>query len=120
MPRQQSITGIKVVEDNLIKQLMTSLKCGVCGQNYGLDGITVLGHEQDLWFLKVVCPACHAQCLVAVVAKEDKPPEVITELTPTEIDRFKDSGRVTTDDLLDMHNFLKGFDGDLSHLLSQK
>jgi len=106
------------VEDGLIKRLMAEIKCSVCGQRYELDNIDVLGHHEDLWFLSVLCPACHAQCLVAAVIREGRVPEVTTDLTEAELDRFRNVSRVTTDDVLDMHNFLKDFDGDLFRLFS--
>ena len=109
-----------MVEENLIKRLMTSIKCGVCGQRYDVDNIDVLGHREDLWFLRVVCLSCHTQALVAAVVKEDRLPEVITDLTEAELDRFRDVGVLTADDVLDMHNFLKDFDGGFFRLFSQK
>ncbi len=108
------------MEEGLIKRLMTSIKCGVCGQCYEIDNIGVLGHRQDLWFLRASCSACRTQCLVAAVIGEESEPEVITDLTEAELDRFRDAGRLSADEVLDMHNFLKGFDGDFSRLLSQK
>lgn len=107
------------MEEGLIKRLMASIKCGVCGQRYEVDNINVLGHQEDLWFLSASCPACHTRCLVAAVIREDRLPEVTTDLTKAELDRFRNVSRVTTDDVLDMHNFLKGFDGDFSQLFSQ-
>jgi len=98
---------------------MASIKCGVCGQRYEVDNIDVLGHHEDLWFLRALCPACHARCLVAAVIREGRVPEVITDLTKAELDKFRSMSGVTTDDVLDMHNFLKVFDGDLSRLFSQ-
>ena len=109
-----------MVEENLIKRLMTSIKCGVCGQRYDVDNIDVLGHREDLWFLRAVCLSCHTQALVAAVVKEDRVPEVITDLTEAELDRFKDVGVLTADDVLDMHDFLKEFDGGFFRLFSQK
>ena len=108
------------MEEGLIKRLMASIKCGVCGQHYEVDNINVLGHHEDLWFLSALCPACHARCLVAAVIREGRVPEVTTDLTEAELDRFKSVSRVTTDDMLDMHNLLKGFDGDFSWLFSQE
>jgi len=104
------------VEDGLIKRLMASIKCSLCGQGYEVDNIDVLGHHEDLWFLSVLCPACHARCLVAAVIKEGRVPEVTTDLTEAELDRFRNMSRVTTDDVLDMHNFLKDFNGDPARL----
>ena len=108
------------MEENLIKRLMTSIKCSVCGHCFDVDNIDVLGHREDLWFFRAVCSACHAQCLVAAVVKEGKAPEVITDLTEAELDRFRNVGMLTTNDVLDMHNFLKEFDGGFSQLFSQK
>jgi len=108
------------VEEGLIKKLMASIKCGVCGQHYEVANIDVLGHQESLWFLKAFCPACHTQCLVAAVIKEDRPPEVITDLTKAELDKFEDMGVLTADDMLDMHNFLKDFSGDYFQLFNQE
>ncbi len=108
------------MEEKLIKRFMTSIKCSVCGQRYEVDNVKVLGHQEDLWFLSVFCSACQTQCLVAAVIKEDKAPKVITDLTEAELDKFRKMDKLTTDEVLDMHSFLKGFDGDFSQLFSQK
>ncbi len=108
------------MEENLIKRFMTSIKCSVCGQRYEVDNVKVLGHQEDLWFLSVFCSACQTQCLVAAVIKEGKAPKVITDLTEAELDKFKKMDRLTADEVLDMHSFLKGFDGDFFQLFSQK
>ncbi len=108
------------MEENLIKRLMTSIKCSVCGQCYEVDNIDVLGHREDLWFLRAICSACHAQCLVAAEVKGDKIPEIITDLTEAELDRFKNVDILTANDALDMHNFLEEFGGNFSRLFSQK
>ena len=108
------------MKEIFIKRLMASMKCGVCGQHYEVDNVRVLGHHEDLWFLRAVCSACHTQCLVAAVIKEGEAPEVITDLAETELDKFRNVGAVTADEVLDMHNFLKDFDGDFSQLFSHK
>jgi len=108
------------VEESLIKKLMASVKCSACGQHYQADNIDVLGHEENLWFLRVSCPACQTQYLVAAIIEEDRAPEVITDLSKAELDRFRNMDRLTPDDMLDMHNFLKDFDGDFSQFFSQK
>ena len=108
------------MEEGLIKRLMASIKCGVCGQGYEVGNINVLGHHEDLWFLSAFCPACHTRCLVAAVIKEGRVPEVITDLTEAELDKFKNEGSLTADEVLDMHDFLKDFDGEFSQLFSQE
>ena len=108
------------MEESLIKRLIASVKCGVCGQRYGLENISILGHRQDLWYMGARCSACRTRSLVAVVVKEDRVREVITDLTDTELDKFRDIGVLTADDVLDMHNFLKEFSGNFSQLLNRE
>ena len=109
-----------MVDDSFIKVLMTSLKCGICGQHYEVDSVDVLGHHEDLWFLRAVCSACHTQCLMAAVVQESGVPEIITDLTEAEIDKFRNVSALTADEMLDMRNFLKDFNGDFSRLFNHR
>lgn len=108
------------MKERLIKKLMTSIKCDSCGQYYEMSNIDVLGNNDDLWFLKALCSSCHTQCLVAAVIRESRVSEVITDLTETELDGFLNMGVVDVDDVLNMHKFLKDFDGDFSYLFGQR
>jgi len=107
------------MDEHLIRKIMASIKCGVCGQYYEPGKVDVLGHHDDLWFLKTQCSSCHTQCLAAAIINKNQRPEVITDLTMAEGERFGEQGILTGDDLLDMHNFLSTFDGDFSHLFSR-
>ena len=113
------VSRVEPMEERLIKKLMTSMKCESCGQNYEVYNVDVLGHREDLWFLRVFCSACHTHCLVAAVVKEGKMPELVTDLTEAELDEFGD-GEIEVDDVLNMHSFLKNFDGDFSGLFRQE
>ena len=106
----------KLMEDRLVKRLMASIKCGSCGQCYEAHNIEVLGHSEDTWFLRARCSSCHIQCLVVAIIKEERMPEFITDLTKAELDKFSNLDGVEADDVLNMHDFLRGFDGDFSRL----
>ena len=108
------------MEEKLIKRFMTSIKCSVCGQRYEVDNVKVLGRQEDLWFLSVSCSSCQTKCLVAAVIKEDKAPKVTTDLTAAELVKFKKMSKPTANEVLDMHSFLKDFDGDFARLFNQK
>ena len=107
------------MEENLIKRLIASIKCGSCGQHYDEGNIDIIEHNEDLWFLRVSCSSCHVKCLVAAIVREDDRTEVVTDLTEAELEKFRDLGGVRADDVLDMHNFLKDFDGDFHRFLQQ-
>ncbi len=108
------------MHDQFLKRLVSTIKCGVCGQRYEAANISILGHQNDLWFLGVYCPSCKSHGLVAAVVKEGKLPEIITDLSERELAEFESRETVGTDDVLDMHNFLKEFDGDFSRIFSRK
>jgi hypothetical protein len=59
------------------------------------------------------------QALVAAVIKEGKVAEVVTDLTEKELSKLSDGSTIEADDVLDLHNFLKGFEGDFSSLFSE-
>ncbi len=107
------------MEEGFIKRLITTMKCGVCGQHYEVGNVRVLGHRDDLWFMSVFCPSCRSQGLVAVVIKEGKLPQVVTDFTEEEQAKFRGMEAVDADEVLDLHDFLKEFDGDFSHLFSK-
>ena len=108
------------MRENLIKKLISSIKCGSCGQHYEEDHIDIIEHSDELWFLRVFCPSCHVKSLVAAIIREDKKPEVITDLTEEELSSFKDMEAIGADEVLDMHNFLKDFKGNFPRLFRRK
>jgi hypothetical protein len=106
-----------MMEDNLIRKLMASMKCESCGQSYEAGNIDILGHREDMWFMRVLCAACNTQCLVAAVIKEERASKAMTDLTERERAGFDEE--VEADDVIDMHTFLLDFDGDFSRLFGQ-
>ncbi len=103
------------MQEDVVKKIISSLKCGSCGKSYREAGIDVIEHREDVWFLKVLCPACHAGSLVAAIIKDAGP--AVTDLTAAEMEKFRGAGAVGEDDLLEMHAFLRDFRGDLTGLL---
>ena len=108
------------MDEQLIRRLIATIKCSVCGQHYEGEDVKILGHRDDLWFLSVSCASCQTQGLVAVVIKEGKRPYVVTDLTEKDKTKFRHMEAVAADDVLDVHDFLKGFDGDFGQLFSVK
>jgi hypothetical protein len=107
------------MKEDLLKKLIASIKCGSCGQYYDESHIEVIERSDELWFLKVVCSSCHVHCMVAAIIREDNQPKIITDLTEKELDKFKNKDNVGDEDLLEMHDFLKDFDGDFPRIFRQ-
>jgi len=107
------------MDEKFIKKLVSALKCGVCGQQYEGSSFSVLGHRNEMWFLNVTCPTCQTQAMMAIVVKEGKPAKIVTELTEAELAKFAQESTLESDDVIDIHNFLKSFDGDFSKLFGK-
>lgn len=102
----------------LIQRLVANIQCAACGKAYVVDNVQILGHQDNLWISAVTCAHCQTQGLIFAVVKEGElDSEVVSELTPDEMDALEELGDITADEVLDLHEFLKDFDGDLVRLL---
>jgi hypothetical protein len=108
------------VDESSIKKMMASARCSGCGQRYEIENIEVLGHHEDMWFMSVFCVSCRAQYLVTAVVDKEGAPEEVTDLSAAELEKFRDAESLKVDEVLDMHRFLKKFDGDFSRLFSEE
>ena len=106
------------MQERFFRRLLSNIKCGFCGERYEASNISIIGHQENLWFLSALCFSCHGQALVAVVIQEGAVGEVITDLTEKEYAKLRD-GKVSIDDVLDMHNLLKDLRGDISNLIGK-
>jgi hypothetical protein len=107
------------MEERTIKRLMSSIKCSSCGQNYQRHNVQVIGHNYGLWFISAYCSSCHNHYLLAVTIGKEMA-EICTDLTEAELAKFKKSGMLTSDDILDMHCFLRQFSGDFTQLFGRE
>jgi hypothetical protein len=108
------------MNDNLIKRLIATIKCGTCGLNYREDHVEIIDHDEDIWFLRVFCSSCRVKSLVAVVIRQETLPEAVSDLSGAEVTKFQYLDEVGGDDVLDMRRFLKDFDGDFARLFRNK
>ena len=47
-------------------------------------------------------------------------PEIVSDLTEAELDRFRNMEVPTADEMLDMYSFLEDFNGDFTQLFNQR
>ena len=102
-----------------IKRLMSTVKCGHCGQPYSSDNVRVLGQTNGLWYVNAYCPSCQSQFIIAATLGDEND-EIISDLTDIENARTAQRTSPTSDDILDMHNFLKAFNGNFGNLFGRQ
>ena len=85
--------------------LPDGLRCTVCDERVPAERLRLLAWRDDLVFLQIDCPDCLSTTLGFVVAGVTDD-EVGPQAPP-----------ISADDVLDMHQFLATWRGDLSALL---
>jgi hypothetical protein len=92
-----------------LRALPDGVRCTVCGERVPASRIRLLAWRDDLAFLEIDCGACLSTTLAFAMGAEGPDEDPISGPPP-----------ITSDDLLDMHQFLATWSGDLSGLLSER
>lgn len=106
-------------EYQFVRQLIGNIKCVICSHKYGDNDVFIMGRQDDVWMLMVSCPHCQTQGIILAMVKEDKQVEVITDLTPEELEKIEHMPAIDIDDVLDVHRFLRDFHGDFRELFKE-
>ncbi len=106
---------------NILRFLREQAKgydCNVCGQNHSRSEIRVLGRLETAWIVRVTCAKCQTAFKLLVVVDDDHAavsPVHEDPLAPVrELRRRRPA--VSLDEVLDAHELLRGFDGDVRSL----
>ncbi len=90
--------------------------CPVCGRSLKGCDVQVLSHEDERFHLQVTCAQCHVT-FVVVLAIAGGAVEEVEAAEPVEETRAPEP--ISIDEILDLHLFLKGFQGTLTELIQQ-
>lgn len=91
--------------------------CPVCGRSLKGCDVQVLSHEDERFHLQVTC----AQCQVTFVVVLAIAGGAVEEIAATEPIEEKEPAPepISVDEILDLHVFLKGYQGTLKELIQQ-
>jgi hypothetical protein len=92
-----------------LRALLDGVTCTVCEDRVPADRIRLLAWREDLAFLEIDCAACQSTSLGFVIA----------HASPDEPDPNREAAPISSDDVLDMHEFLARWDGDLAAALQR-
>jgi len=106
----------------LVLKLVARLRCAQCQRPYDPHDFTLVHNWQDMWVLSTRCRHCNEPCHVVIFmrldAESEPEPELVTDLTPEELEDADQWHPITFDDVLDVHVLLEQCEGDLETLLS--
>jgi hypothetical protein len=103
----------------LVLKLVAQLRCVKCGHPYDPHDFTLVHRRKELWVLSTRCRQCNEACHVVIFMELKPSPEPVTDLTPEELVAAAQWSPITADDVLDVHNLLCEFEGDVEMLLER-
>lgn len=102
---------------------LTSFTCPACGRRYRSNRIRVLAERDGLFFVDLDCSQCGSHTVAIVTLELDDAEASIAQLPGAlPIDDHlgealpSRAAPVTADDVLEMHEFLAHFEGDVDRL----
>lgn len=112
---------------NILRYLRERAKgydCDVCGQNHAKSDIRVLGRLESAWIVRVTCSRCQTSFKLLVVVDDAVPavprPAAKAESSNGRAPRERRRPPVSTDEVLDAHEFLDTYHGDLKSLFRRQ
>lgn len=103
-----------------LRTQLAAFRCASCGRAYEAGHIRVLAQRDELFFVDLACVGCRSAA-VAIVTVELEGEEAQLEIGElAEAAGFAASPPVSADDVLEMHAFLRHFDGDFRRLFGRE
>ncbi len=102
--------------------------CPVCGRSLKGCDIQVLSHEDERFHLQVTCAQCQVTFIVVLAIAGGAVEEIESVETPVQTAMIETSSPdtdepalepITIDEILDVHLYLKDYQGTLKDLLQQ-
>jgi hypothetical protein len=104
-----------------LRTQLTSFGCATCGRAYAPEGVRVLAERDELFFVDLACLGCgtRSTAIVTIALEEGAARADAPDLEPLPgAARASDPAEpIGLDDVLDVHQLLAGWEGDLRGLL---
>lgn len=95
--------------------------CPVCGRSLKGCDVQVLSHEEERFHLQVTCAQCQVTFVVVLAIAGGAADEIAaTDPSAVTFDESEPAPEpISVDEILDLHVFLKGYQGTLKELIQQ-
>lgn len=102
---------------------LAAFGCAACGQAYGEGHIRLIAQREELFFVDLSCDHCGSQAVAIVTIQIDGDRATLDggELVRVEEmdrDTAPEGPPVSADDVLDVHDLLDDFEGDVHQLIA--
>ncbi|GAC1476299.1 MAG: hypothetical protein PVSMB3_18580 [Candidatus Dormibacteraceae bacterium] len=93
--------------------------CPVCGRSLKGCEVQVLSHEEERFHLQVTCAQCQVTFVVVLAIAGGAVEEIEKAIPEREVEPVAAAEPITVDEILDLHLYLKNFQGTLLELIQQ-
>lgn len=93
--------------------------CPVCGRSLKGCDVQVLSHEDERFHLQVTCAQCKVTFIVVLAIAGGAVEEAETATAEAVGPAAPAAEPISVDEILDLHLYLKGFQGTLTELIHQ-
>jgi hypothetical protein len=102
----------------LIKNIQSMMRCPSCGAAYGENHIHFLGQLDLAALIQLDCQSCGLPVMATIVVsdKNQGTPKLMSDISREELRGVKNRDPISTDQVVDIHQGLKDFDGDFDKL----
>jgi len=111
--------GVPMSIIEFIRDRARFYNCPVCGRSLKCCDIQVLSHEEERFHLQVTCAQCQVTFIVVLAIAGGAVDEIETVETPAEEELAPSREPISVDEILDLHLYLKNFQGTLKELIHQ-
>ena len=106
-----------------LRTQLSAFNCSSCGRSYRPSQIRVLAQREELFFVKLSCRGCgtHSVAIVTIQVDESDTPQLDAGDLQEPIEQASDmESPVNGEYLLEIHEFLRDFDGDFHGLFADR
>ena len=93
--------------------------CPVCGRSLKGCDVQVLSHEEERFHLQVTCAQCQVTFIVVLAIAGGAVEEIETVTSQPVAEPVAAAEPISVDEILDLHLYLKSFQGTLRELIQQ-
>lgn len=100
----------------ILRERAKAFDCTVCGTNHARSEIRLIGRMEKAWIVRVTCSSCSTAFKLLVLEQQET-----ASISPVKEERPRDRRKppMTADDVLDAHEKLREFRGDVSALFKR-
>jgi hypothetical protein len=103
---------------------LASFGCAACGQAYGGGHIRLIAQREELFFVDLTCDHCGSQAMAIVTIQVDGETATLeggelVRAPEADPDAAPHGPPVNVDDVMDAHQLLKDFKGDVHQLIAR-